>query len=156
MSMKGTPWYDMALDAGVRGEEAERMARLIEQDAQEEDERRQYEAWLEEQAAEDARLEALPPIIWPAGWNVLVNIGDRSYGWKWITDFSSDMVLTTKKSCCSAWLWARLFGDEEHPEHEFYPFGAQEEPVTEHVINLPVNVELGDVLILVFVTDVLS
>lgn len=60
MTMKGTPWYDMALDAGARGEEAERMARLIEQQAQEHEERRHYEAWLAEQAAESDRATERP------------------------------------------------------------------------------------------------
>ena len=51
--MRGTPWYYMALDAGAaRGEEAERMARLIEARAQEEEERRHYEAWLAQEREE--------------------------------------------------------------------------------------------------------
>ena len=50
MSMKGTPWYDMALDAGMRGEEAEQMAQMIAAEAEYEAAR---QAEHEQQMAEE-------------------------------------------------------------------------------------------------------
>ena len=47
MSMRGTPWYDMALDGGYRGAEAEQVARRLEE---------QY-AYYEQARAEQARVE---------------------------------------------------------------------------------------------------
>ena len=54
MSYKGTPWYDMAIDAGMRGEEAEQMALLLESQAE-------YEAArdAEQRQAEEAEWEQL-------------------------------------------------------------------------------------------------
>ena len=57
MSYKGTPWYDMAIDAGMRGDEAEQMARLLESQAQYEAEQQTaYEQQMvEDQAAQQEK-----------------------------------------------------------------------------------------------------
>ncbi len=53
MSLKGTPYYDMARDAGASdGDEAEQMAQMIM-----EDERRSYERQLEEKETERREWE---------------------------------------------------------------------------------------------------
>ncbi len=54
MSLKGTPYYDMALDAGAsKGDEAEQMAQMIMEHQQREwelqQERREWEQRIEEE-----------------------------------------------------------------------------------------------------------
>ena len=57
MSMKGTPWYDMALDAGMRGEEAEQMAQMIAAEAEAEYEAARQAEHEQQMAEEEAAAQ---------------------------------------------------------------------------------------------------
>ena len=55
MSLKGTPYYDMARDAGAsKGKEAEQMAQMIYEDQR----RAEREAWIEKQLQQAQQAEA--------------------------------------------------------------------------------------------------
>lgn len=53
MSYRGTPYYDMATDAGARGDEREQMAAMLE-----DEDHRAFEAADEERTREEAEWEA--------------------------------------------------------------------------------------------------
>ena len=90
-------------------------------------------------------------VDWPAGWEVVYGWEGAAAGWRTVDGGEPpDLVLTTEEPAMAAWMWATIRGTQlEYVS----PQQCDWEETREHVIRLPADVMLGDVLLLVFVYD---